>query len=96
MNFLNNLGISNETIKNIIKYNDESIKLTIECNEKNITKIINFFKEIGIKNIDELLTYEIDIFLKDYDLLKYQIIKSDIEKIVENINQDYTAIEIFY
>lgn len=92
MNYLLDLGIKNETIERILKHNNETIYYSIESNKENITNIINYLKSIDIKNIDELLIYEIDFFLNDFEKIKEKITKYDIDKI-KCINDDCTYIE---
>lgn len=92
MNYLLELGINEKTIKNIIDHYGEAISLSIECNEENITNIIKYFYQIGIKNIDQLLIYEMDIFLTDFEKIKNKFDKVDLETI-NNINDDFTYIE---
>ena len=90
MNNLKELGINNNTIERIINNNSESIIFTIENNIENIREIINYMKQIGIYNIDELLVYEIDYFLLDINILKEKI---NNQEIIDNINNDCTYIE---
>lgn len=92
MNYLLDLGIKRKTLDKITEKNGEAISLSIECNEKNITNIIKHLKNIGIKNIDDLLIYEIDFFLNDFEIIKNRIKINDYEKIY-NINTDWTYIE---
>ena len=92
MNYLINLGISEETLNKIIEINDEAIILSIECNEENITNIINYLRYIGIKNIEDLLIYEIDFFLNDFEEIKKKLRRENAIDIY-NINTNYTYIE---
>lgn len=92
MNYLLELGINKNSLEKIINHNGEAIYFSIESNVENITNIINYLKSINIKNIDELLIYEIDFFLNNYEDIKNKITKYDIDKI-NNINNDCTYIE---
>lgn len=92
MNYLMDLGIKQETIDRIIELNSGAIIITFECNEENITNIINYLRYVGIKNIDDLLIYETDFFLKDFEEVKRKIRREDYETIY-NINQDWIYIE---
>lgn len=92
MKYLINLGISEETLNKIIEVNDEAIELSFECNEESITNIINYLKYIGIKNIEDLLIYEIDFFLNDFEEIKKKLRRENIMDIY-NINMDFTYIE---
>ena len=92
MNYLIDLGISKKTIDEIIDINGEAIICAIERNEENITNIISYLKQIGIKNTEQLLTYEIDFFLKDFEEVKEILKKEDYEKIFY-VNSDWSYIE---
>ena len=92
MNYLIDLGIKQETIDRIIELNSGAIIITFECNQEKITNIIKYLKYVGIKNIDDLLIYEVDFFLKDFEEVKRKIRIEDYETIY-NINQDWAYIE---
>ena len=92
MNYLINLRINEENLNKIIEINDEAIILSIECNEENITNIINYLRYIGIKNIEDLLIYEIDFFLNDFEEIKKKLRRENAIDIY-NINTNYTYIE---
>ena len=92
MNYLIDLGINKKTKEKIIDINGDAIALSLESNKENITNIINYLKYINIRNIEELLTYEIDFFLQDYEKVKEKLKKEDYEKIFY-INSDWSYIE---
>ena len=92
MSYLLDLGFSNETIDEILKVNGEAISLSFECNEESISNIINYLNYIGIRNIDDLLIYEVDFFLNDFEDVK-SMIKNEDYDIINSINNDYTYIE---
>lgn len=92
MKYLIELGISEETIKKILEINSEAISISFECNEENITNIINYLKYVGIKNIEDLLIYEVDFFLKDFEEVK-KLIRMEDRETIYNINQDWINIE---
>ncbi len=89
MDFLIDLNIKKDTIENIKKLKGNNIEIDIKSNKEEITNIINYFKKLGINNIDELLIYELDTFFQDYDYIKENITSNT----VEQINDDYTYIE---
>ena len=55
--FLLNLGFSKELINDIIKVNGENTYADLCLNSDEVEKIINYFKEIGITCLNELLIY---------------------------------------
>lgn len=92
MKYLIDLGINQNIIDKIIEANGNAITLTLESNEENITNVINYLRYIGIKNIEQLLIYEIDFFLQDLEKVKEKLKKEDYEKIFY-INSDWSYIE---
>ena len=89
MDYLIELGIDSSTIDEIIENNGSGIVLSFENNRENIINIINYFNDIGIFNIDELLIYETDVFLESFDSIKKRITKD----LVNYINDDYIFVE---
>lgn len=89
MNYLLEIGINKDVLNEVIRHNGEAISVSFECNKENVVNIINFFKQIGIKNIAELLIYEVDVFLEDFEFIRSKI-NNDA---VDFINDDFTCIE---
>ena len=92
MKFLLDLGIKEKTIDSLIKKYDETILDIVKIESDNVEEVINYFKEIGIKVIEELLVLDITIFTKDIDFIKEVFSKKDIAETVKLINQDITYI----
>lgn len=92
MNFLLDLNIKQETINNLIKKYDEGVitNFKIECD--NVEEVINYFREIGIIDIDNLLILDISIFTKTLDHIKEIFNKNGLNETVKLINQDITYI----
>lgn len=93
MDFLIEEGFQEKLIYDLeSKYDDGVIDLIeIEC--ENIKDVIKYLKEIGIKNIDELMLGYIELFLKDVEEVKKAFDKFDIPDVVNAINNDVTYIE---
>ena len=96
IDFLKEYEINDNIINNIKNNNSESTLFDLSCNKDNCIKLINYMKNIGIMNIDELLIYEIDIFFIDYDKLLNKITNYNINEIVRLINTDYNNVDILY
>ena len=94
--FLKKCDVKEETINELIKSQDSSFLFDLNSNEEECINIINYFKEIGIKDIDELLLYESELFFKTIKKIKYAFSKFDIDEFVELINQDYNNISDIY
>lgn len=94
LDFLKELGISEETINYINENNDSNIVFDVDCNKTECVKIIEYLKGIGIKNIENILKYELQIFYKDEFRIKQIFNKyNNLDELVEAINEDYTIIE---
>ena len=94
MSYLIDLGFSNTIIDDIKKKYDDSIIDLIKLDSDNITEIVNYLKEIGIKEVEELFSSYIELFLRDIDEVKDAFNKHNIDEIVNKINEDITNIEL--
>lgn len=92
MKFLLDLGIKEKTIESLIKKYDESILDIVKIESDNVEEVINYFREIGILEIDNLLILDITIFTKDIDYVKDIFNATDINETVKLINKDITYI----
>ena len=84
--------INEDLLSEIIRHNGEAIVFSLESKKESINRIINYLESIGIKNIDELLKYEIDIFLRDLSSVKKMIQPDDID-LINSINDDCACVE---
>lgn len=96
IDFLKDYGISVETIEDLKRTQSPSFLFDLNCNDEECVKIINYLREIGINNIDELLLYESEIFFKVCKNVITAFSKCDIEELVELINEDASNIEKIY
>ena len=87
-------GFKTDVIGDIEENNEPSVVFDFLCNKDNASKIIEYFKSIGIEKIDELLINKIEIFLVDYDSLIKSFNNYDISTLVQLINEDINAINI--
>ena len=92
MNFLREYDITDEVIEQIRENNDTSIIQALIYNEQNVGKIINYFKEINIEVIDELLISRPELFTIDLSKIKSEINKYNVEILVNLINEDINSI----
>ena len=92
MNFLREYDITDEVIEQIRENNDSSIIQSVIYNEQNVGKIINYFKEINIEVIDELLISRPELFTIDLSKIKSEINKYNVEILVNLINEDINSI----
>ena len=91
IDFLKNVGISNDVLVEMIKNNDETAIFDLSCNPKDSVEIM---RNIGVTNIDELLIYRIDIFFLTFEQFIKRLSKFNIPALVNHINDDYANIDI--
>ena len=94
IDFLKNVGISDDTLIEMLKNNNETAIFDLSCYEEDAINIINYIKNIGINNIDELLVYRMDIFFLTFEQFVKRLSKFNIPVLVNLINEDYTNIDI--
>lgn len=95
MNSLKELGIKEESIKNILNAYNNDIKKEIEANIDNIVDNIKFFKSIGISNINDLLEADITVFFQKVENTKRVVKNIGIEKTVNMLLIEPENIEFF-
>lgn len=93
MKFLIDTGLSPEIIRKLESTYDESALDLLKIESDNVIDVINYFKEIGIKDIETILITYIDIFIRDVDDVKAAFNKHNIKEVVEKINNDIFYIE---
>lgn len=93
MDYLKKIGISTETIKKITDKYDESVLELIDIEQHNVKQVIDYMEKIGIKNIEGLLLYSIEIFTKNIEEIKNIFEQDNQEWIVKTINEDITMID---
>lgn len=93
IDFLCECGLSKDLLKQIEEANSSANLYNLNCNEYDVVQIINYLTEIGVRNVDDLLIYRIDLFFTSFDLFKEKISKYDKDKIVDLINKDYSVID---
>lgn len=70
-----------------------NIIYSLEANSLEIEKIMNYFRKIKIDVINELLVFNLTIFLLTFKEVKETFEKYDIDELVAKINDDYLYIE---
>ena len=87
-------GINKTTIDKIKEI--DFLKYDFEVNIEETINIINYLKNINIKNIDDLLLNSPDFFFKTKEDVEEMFNKKDINEIVRLINEDYSNIKLLY
>lgn len=93
MNYLKEIGISDEKFEEIKKINGEGALSDLYFRRNEAFKIIQYLREIHINNVEDILKYVIDVFFKDYEEIKSKFEKYGIDDAVKNINIDVYFIE---
>ena len=93
LQFLKDIGISDITILKMINNNSEDILYDLECDQVNCLEVIKYLQELNIQVIDDLLINEVGMFFKTKEYLVNKFSKFNISEIVDDINDDYIAIE---
>ena len=86
------IGVGKNLIEKLMKNLEYDEVLCLACNHENVKKIIDFFKNIGIRNIDELLLNRYYIFL-DSDNIISAFNNIDLVNTVLKINDSYEYID---
>lgn len=94
MDFLKEFGISEETIIKIENHNERTIIFNFICSKDEVIKNIEYLKSIGIKVIDLLLIYRLELLMIESDKVKKAFDNYDISTLVQLINEDINAINI--
>lgn len=94
IDFLKAADISDDVLIEMIKNNDETAIYDLSCNDEDAIEIIKYMKNIGITNIEELLTYKIDIFFLTFEQFIKRLSKFNIPALVNHINENYANIDI--
>ena len=94
MEFLLPFGITKETIAQVIKNNDETLIENLICDQEMVINNLNYFKEIGIKRINDLLIERTDLFLEPTEILKEKLDKFNLNVLSELVNEDFCNLEL--
>lgn len=93
--FLKECNISSDTIHELSKKYSSQL-FDLNCNQNECVKIIDYLREIGIINVDELLINKLQIFYETKDDLVKMFSRYDIVELVRKINFDYNEIDILF
>ena len=90
MNFLKEIGISNETISVLNEICLPIEKSSAESNKEFIFSSIEYLKSIGIDNktIEDILVFDYHYLMPGADMLKKSVDKNGVDIVVKKINED--------
>ena len=93
LNFLKEIGIKENTIKMIEEMYSEAVIFSLNGNEFEVVKIIEYFREIGIEDIDSLFVDYLEVFFCKYSEVVAAFNKYETEILVAAINYDNNLME---
>ena len=96
IDFLEDLGIKRDTILKLNKIYEINQLYDLSCNKEECSKIIEYFRTIGIIEVDKLIEYRLDLFYKTLSQVEKLFQKLGESTIVTLINEDYTNIELLF
>lgn len=98
IDFLKKSGISADTIKRLNETMDRAVLENLCDNEDECIKIIEAMKYIGISigTIEELLLYQIDVFMMSSTKFLNRLKKYNTSSFVQAINNDWLVIKEIY
>ena len=96
MEFLLELGLTQEDIAEIKKNNDDAILKNLVLNKKNVMDIVRYFKEIGISDVSikELFILQIGMFHRTKDEIISVFDEYEIDSIIKSLNYDVNTVDL--
>ena len=93
MNYLEELGVSNEMIDELNDNTPDKLLDLLKDNQKLVTANINYLKELGIEKYPEILVRFPDMFLMDNSNFKDVFAKYELNDLIEKINKNVGIVE---
>lgn len=94
IDFLKDYGISENTI-NKLSLNPNTV-FNIDVNKKDCIEIITLLKSLEIKNIEDIMLYNLNLFFNTKEEVQEMFNKHNIKELVVSINEDFTNIDKLY
>ena len=96
MNYLSELGFSEEDISNIIKLNYSYVIENLEFNKDNVIEIVKYLLSIGLEKntIKEIFMYQVSLFFKTLNEIRTSFDEYEIDSIVKSLNFDANNVEL--
>lgn len=94
MDFLRELGISDDIIHRMEMANDRALTFNFICSKDNVVKNIEYLRDIGVEVIELLLIYRIEFFLIEHNKLKNKFDSFEVSALVQLINEDINAVNL--
>lgn len=96
MDFLKQLGYTEQDINDIKDYNYDYTLDNIIINKEKVEDIIEYLLSIGIERntIKEIFIYQVGLFFKSKEEIKTSFDEYEIDSIVKSLNYDVNNIEL--
>lgn len=96
MDFLKQLGYTEQDISDIKDYNYDYTLDNIIINKEKVEDIIEYLLSIGIERntIKEIFMYQVGLFFKSKEEIKTSFDEYEIDSIVKSLNYDVNNIEL--
>lgn len=96
MNYLLDLGFSENDVEQIEKFNYPYIMENLMVNKENIINIIKYLLEIGIEKttIKEIMIYQVSLFFKTKEEIQTSFDEYEMDSIVKSLNYDANNVEL--
>lgn len=96
MNYLLDLGFSENDIEQVEKFNYPYIMENLMVNKENIINIIKYLLEIGIEKttIKEIMIYQVSLFFKTKEEIQISFDEYELDSIVKSLNYDANNVEL--
>ncbi len=96
MDFLKQLGYTEQDINDIKDYNYDYTLDNIIINKEKVEDIIEYLLSIGIERntIKEIFMYQVGLFFKSKEEIKTSFDEYEIDSIVKSLNYDVNNIEL--
>ena len=62
--------VSDNTINTLMNKYTIATWYNFSCNKENVIRVIDFFRKIGINNIDEIMLYNLSVFMDRVEYLE--------------------------
>lgn len=62
--------VSDNTINTLMNKYTIATLYNFSCNKENVIRVIYFFRKIGINNIDEIMLYNLSVFMDRVEYLE--------------------------
>ncbi len=96
MDFLLQYGLSGEDIKEIMQKNDEAIIKNVILNQKNVSNVIDYLREVGVNQgvIKDLFIEQIGMFFRTKEEIQDVFDEYEIDSIIKSLNYDVNTVDL--